>query len=319
MNSNDIHAGGEPSFAQPAVPVKTLKDLHAIVKDQASNTHPEEDTVVHPIITDGKIDPAYKLPKQESAVEPVDEGVPQSKADSKDAKAEVLQTQIDNLRDEMIGRLIDYRDRLGIVRNLSQKVFEESIQYYNALSKLGEQFPREWDNISRLVESCKDQVRELTVGKDEHTKGRYQSRIDQAQAILHEPEQSIHYGFASISQQTADRVKADAVFASNIRPRYEHAINGAMQIWSQLPKDIGEVEEISSRAIISITRLVHDSAQGDTNEFQRQLIAQSEQYTQQLELITKELRNRLEDLNTDCNRETIGISNSYNKIMTQPA
>jgi BMFP domain-containing protein YqiC len=111
---------------------------------------------------------------------------------------------------------------------------------------------------------------------------------------------------------------ASTEFGGNIRPRFEHALNGAMQTWSQLPKDVGEVEEISSRAIKNITRAVHDSAGGDTYDFQRQLIARTEQYTQELEQIIKELRNRLEDLNVDCTQAAGVVSDKFGNIMNLP-
>lgn len=323
MNSKDIHhPPGEPDDtepAMPAMPAKTLKDLHAIAKEQAQ---PDDATAVHSIITNGEQDPSHKVPIQEPTVDIASEEPTQSHKELETSNEEKFRIAIEQLRDELLNQLLNYQERVGALRGpdqgLNTEVCNLSLDYYREMSKLTEErFPREWEAVSRLIENNKRQVLALTVGFDEYTGGTFDKDIDNAKSFLQEPAQAIHYAFNDIVKNPTDRKEADRAF-EDVRRRYQHALMGASQVWSQLPKRFGEVEQISDQTTNEIAKYLHNNTGSeDVYAFQRELYERAEAYRASIEEVTNKLRSQLERLNTDCVDSTVIISDKFTEIINQ--
>jgi hypothetical protein len=323
MNSNDIHHGpGEPNDSKPAIPTKTLKDLHAMVKEQKPNQPDlDEDTIVHPIITDGMQDPSYVLPSEEPEPAPAeaDQSPPAETTDGE--KQEAYQAAIDQLRDEVLDQLINFQDRIGVLRNpdtgINAEAFKLSVDYYNDLSRLAEQYPKQWQTVSQEIEIAKNRVRNLTVGTDDVKGGEFDQDIEYAKDFLRNPQQEIHYAFTEMRKHPTDRAEADKAFAT-VRSAYEYALNGAMQAWSQLPKRLGELQVVADNTVSDIVRYIRLSTDTDTYEFHRKLIDRTELYLKGIDAQAAILREKLVGLNTDCIDSRAAIQQQFESAVNLP-
>jgi len=377
MQTNDIHNGpGEPHASKPAVPAKTLQDLHAIVKQQHTEDVPERtystgETVTFPredgstsegqvvgqfeyegiqylrvgndeVLKDVKksdldkmmseaesqqsprLKSTFKKPTEpQTPAEPItlEQNVEQQPEQPEEAEISIAKSQsemqapniyteaVDTARNFTIDTVTLMADNIGEQRHFSQELYEASLKVMNDFNRITEkyflQYPRQCNKVAELIEERKDELRRLTVGKDEHG-GTVERDIDSAKDALLPARQQLHYDFMQLRDAGDDKRAQDRLYR-DIKKQYETSTNEAMQCWSQLPKRFGEANTIAVVTVDDMVRFMRTATDTeDTYDYHRELIQAAEKYRAKVEKYSGELRRELLKLNTrtiDASRE----------------
>ncbi|MBA3679467.1 hypothetical protein H0W80_04785 [Candidatus Saccharibacteria bacterium] len=216
---------------------------------------------------------------------------------------------VDSARNFTIDTLTIMADKIGEQRHFSQELYEAGLKVMNDFNRITEKYflqhPRQCDRVAELVEERKDELRRLTVGKNEHG-GTIDRDIDSAKDALLLSRQQLHYDFMQLRDAGGDERAQDRLYR-DIKRQYDTSTNEAMQCWSQLPKRFGEANTIAIVTVDDMVRFMRTATDTeDTYDYHKELIQAAEDYRVKVERYSGELRQELLMLNTraiDASRE----------------